>query len=33
MHPLYPVAEAVSLIKMDIDQLLQERMRAWKNLI
>jgi len=28
MHPLYPVAEAVSLMKMDIDQLLQERMRA-----
>ena len=31
-HPLSPVAEAVSLIKMDIDQLLQERDNSEKAL-
>ncbi len=32
-HPFRPVAEAVSLIKMDIDQLLQERDRSEKALL
>ena len=31
-HPFHPVAEAISLIKMDIDQLLQEREKSEKAL-
>ncbi|MBC2715784.1 MAG: PAS domain S-box protein [Desulfobacteraceae bacterium] len=33
LHPLYPVVEAVSLIKMDIDQLLQARDNSEKALV
>ncbi len=33
LHPLSPVAEAVSLIKMDMDQLLQERDNSKKALL